>query len=53
MVGFTAEYESGELQLQRSELGGGGWFRKDNLPIIPNRSSLARWLIDDWRDNNA
>ncbi len=48
MVGFTAEYESGELQLQRSELGGGGWFRKDNLPIIPNRSSLARWLIDDW-----
>ncbi len=48
MVGFTAEYESGELQLQRSELGGGGWFRRDNLPEIPNRSSLARWLIDDW-----
>ena len=49
MVGFTAEYESGELQLQREELSNGGWFRKDNLPEIPNRSSLARWLIDDWR----
>lgn len=48
MVGFTAEYESGELELQRSELSGGGWFRRDNLPEIPNRSSLARWLIDDW-----
>ncbi len=48
MVGFTAEYDSGEVQLQRSELGGGGWFRVDNLPEIPNRSSLARWLIDDW-----
>lgn len=49
MVGFTAEYESGELKLQREELSNGGWFRKDNLPEIPNRSSLARWLIDDWR----
>ena len=48
MVGFTAEYESGELQLQRSELGDGGWFRRDNMPEIPNRSSLARLLIDDW-----
>ena len=48
MVGFTAEYESGELRLQREELGGGGWYTRDNLPEIPNRSSLARWLIDDW-----
>jgi len=48
MVGFTAEYESGELQLQREELGGGGWFTRNNLPEMPNRSSLARWLIDDW-----
>ena len=48
MVGFTAEYDSGEIQLQRSELGSGGWFTRDRLPQIPNRSSLARWLIDDW-----
>ena len=52
MVGFTAEYESGELQLQREELGGGGWFTRDCLPEIPNRSSLARWLIDDWREQS-
>ncbi len=48
MVGFTAEYESGQLQLQREELGAGGWFRRDNMPEMPNRSSLARQLIDDW-----
>ena len=48
MVGFTAEYESGELQLQRSELGSGGWFRRDNLPEIPGPVSLARRLLDDW-----
>lgn len=52
MVGFTAEYESGELKLQREELGGGGWFARDKLPEIPNRSSLARWLIDDWIKTN-
>ena len=52
MVGFTADYDGGELQLQRSELGGGGWFRRDNLPEMPNRSSLARQLIDDWINSN-
>jgi NAD+ diphosphatase len=53
MVGFTAEYESGELQLQRSELSGGGWFRRDNMPEIPGPVSLARQLIDDWLKGNS
>ncbi len=48
MVGFFAEYESGEIQLQRSELSSGGWFHKDNLPVIPGKVSLARMLIDKW-----
>lgn len=48
MVGFTAEYESGTLTLQRSELNKGGWFRRDNLPAIPGEVSLARKLIDHW-----
>ncbi len=48
MVGFTAEYEDGDLQLQRSELNKGGWFRRDNMPAIPGEVSLARHLIDYW-----
>lgn len=48
MVGFTAEYESGDLELQKSELGGGGWFKKNALPEIPGKASIARQLIDDW-----
>ncbi len=48
MVGFKAEYESGELRLQHSELNKGGWFRSENLPAIPGKVSLARRLIDDW-----
>lgn len=50
MVGFTAEYAGGEMHLQRSELSCGGWFRRDTLPEIPGRASLARWLIDDWME---
>lgn len=48
MIGFTADYESGELHIQRSELNKGGWFRADAMPAIPGPVSLARHLIDDW-----
>ena len=48
MVGFTAQYAGGTLRLQRSELSGGGWFRRDNMPSIPDYGSISRMLIDDW-----
>lgn len=48
MVGFTADYAGGALRLQQSELAAGGWFRRDNLPPIPGKMSLARKLIDAW-----
>jgi NAD+ diphosphatase len=48
MVGFTADYVSGDIHLQRSELSSGGWFNRDNLPTIPEKLSIARMLIDDW-----
>ena len=48
MVGFTAEYDGGEIHLQRSELNKGGWFTRENLPAIPGKVSLARRLIDHW-----
>ncbi len=46
MIGFTAEYAHGDLQLQRSELNAGGWYKLNNLPEIPGKVSLARQLID-------
>lgn len=48
MVGFTAEYDSGKIHLQRSELSKGAWFDKDHLPQIPEKLSIARQLIDYW-----
>ena len=53
MVGFNAEYESGELHLQLSELSKGGWFRRDNLPTIPEKLSIARRLLDAWLAETA
>ena len=48
MVGFTADYDSGKIHLQRSELSKGSWFDKDHLPLIPEKLSIARKLIDAW-----
>lgn len=52
MVGFFAEYESGELKLQESELSRGNWFNKNSLPTIPEKLSLARMLIDKWLEEH-
>lgn len=48
MVGFEADYVSGEIKLQQEELAAGAWFTKDNLPTIPEKLSIARKLIDYW-----
>ena len=48
MVGFTADYVSGTLHLQREELTKAGWFTRTNLPLLPEKLSIARRLIDDW-----
>lgn len=48
MVGFIADYESGEIVLQEEELSEGAFYTKDNLPEIPRKLSLARKMIDWW-----
>ena len=48
MVGFHADYLSGEVHLQKEELSKGDWFDKNHLPQIPEKLSIARKLIDDW-----
>lgn len=52
MIAFTADYDSGEIRLQKTELSAGDFFTKDQLPEIPKKLSIARKLIDDWLMNN-
>jgi NAD+ diphosphatase len=46
MIGFTAEYASGELAPQETEIADAGWFALDQLPLVPRPLSIARQLID-------
>jgi len=48
MVGFNADYVSGTIHLQQSEIAKGGWFNRHNLPNIPEKLSIARMLLDAW-----
>jgi NAD+ diphosphatase len=46
MIGFTAEYAGGELQIDATEIEDAGWYTIESLPAIPPRMSIARQLID-------
>lgn len=48
MVGFSAEYESGEVEKQEEELVDARFFHRDSLPKLPDGMSIARQLIDAW-----
>ena len=45
MLGYTAEYESGEIKLQKDEIADAGWFSRDNCPASPQPGSIAYRLI--------
>ena len=46
MVGFRAEYLSGELRPDPAELEDARWFTPDDLPLLPSPMSIARRMID-------
>lgn len=48
MIGFYADYDGGEVRLQRNEIACGGWFDRHKLPPLPGRVSIARRMIDAW-----
>jgi NAD+ diphosphatase len=48
MLGFQAEYLSGDIVCDPSEIVDAQWYRRDALPSIPPGISIARKLIDAW-----
>ena len=46
MVGFTAEYAGGYINIDEKEILKAGWFDIGQLPPIPKTGSIARGLID-------
>lgn len=50
MIGFRAEWVAGEIECDPAEIVDAQWYRRDALPPIPPRISIARRLIDAWLD---
>jgi len=48
MLGFHAEWASGDINIDPKEIVDAQWFHRDSLPNIPPRISIARKLIDAW-----
>ncbi len=48
MLGFHAEYTDGDIVLQEDEIAEADWFTLDQLPPIPGKFAISRWLIDDY-----
>jgi len=46
MLGFHAEYLSGEICIQADEIEDAQWFSINNLPKLPMPQSIARQLIE-------
>lgn len=46
MLGFTAEYNAGEIVIDGNEIEDAAWFSIDNLPLLPSSMSISRRLID-------
>ncbi len=48
MVGFTADYQSGEINPDGIEITKADWFSPENFPLIPRQGTISRKLIDSF-----
>jgi NAD+ diphosphatase len=53
MLGFNAEWTSGDIVIDPTEIVDAQWFAADDLPAIPPGISIARRLIDDWVERTS
>ncbi|MCC7560661.1 MAG: NAD(+) diphosphatase [Methanobacterium sp.] len=51
MIGFTADYDSGEIEVDGKEIIDAKWFDSDQLPQVPSRMSIAGELIQWYLEN--
>lgn len=48
MIGFVADYLSGEIVIDNHEIEDARWFNVNNLPPLPSPASIARKLIEQF-----
>jgi NAD+ diphosphatase len=52
MIGFFAKFASGELVPDGEEIADAAWFSTSDLPALPGEISIARALIEAWRQGS-
>lgn len=50
MLGFHADYASGDIVCQDDEIAEAKWFHHSDLPNVPPGTAISRWLIDAFID---
>ena len=48
MLGYFAEYGSGEIQVEPEEIIEANWFRFDQLPEVPPAPTISGRLIEEF-----
>ena len=48
MIGFVATYDGGELRVDQTELEDARWFPVHELPDLPGKHSIARFILDHY-----
>ena len=53
MLGFHAEYKSGDIVCQPGEIADAQWFTRDTLPQTPPKTAISGWLIEEFIQQQA
>ncbi|MFT5876096.1 MAG: NAD+ diphosphatase, partial [Clostridium sp.] len=51
MIGFTAEYASGEIKVDGKEIGDAKWYSSTEMPTTPDSISISKKLISWFSEN--
>ena len=46
MAAFVADYVGGEVEVDTTELDDARWFSVNDLPALPPKRSIARYILD-------
>jgi len=48
MLGYWAEYQGGDIAFDGIEIEDAQWYPFDQLPELPAKASISRYLIDSF-----
>ena len=53
MLGFSCEYHSGDIKVDETEIAEANWYKWNNLPYVPPKTSLSGLLINSFVEDHS